>query len=176
LISAEISPGDSDNDGWSALHWASRKGEPDVVQVLLDAGLAPSDELLFNWSPSEVAECHGQLQAFTILQEAQKKPVTCTLEDLFRSEVENKSNVHLVCSQCELPCIFGNVYECKACDSVTLCFKCGRSRVLLHREHEFQVTERNETWTRRTLDPVEFLRYRAGEERQKHRRELKLDT
>jgi ankyrin repeat protein/serine/threonine protein kinase len=175
LNSAEVSLNDSDHDGWSALHWASRKGEEDVVEVLLDARLVSSEEFLFNWLPSEVAESHGQLHTHGVLQHAQKEPGKYTLEDLTRSNVKRRSDVHLVCSQCELPCIFGNIYECKTCDALTLCFKCGRSCILLHPEHEFRITKRDESWTRTTFSPLEQLNHNAAEERKKYRRELGLN-
>jgi hypothetical protein len=98
------------------------------------------------------------------------------MEELLRFDMQRSSDVHLVCSKCKLLCIFGNFFECKTCDVLTLCFKRERSRVFLHTDHDLQVTERDESWTRKTLSPVKGLNHWDEKERQKYRRELELDV
>ena len=56
-----------DNDGWTALHWASQNGETEIVKCLVDAG-AELDLQIWNGSTAlNLASSGGRRKIMNIL-------------------------------------------------------------------------------------------------------------
>ncbi len=73
VISCGGAPDKADKNGWTALHWAARKGDINVIQELLALDMTITEELIKQWKPSEIADAHRQPMAYPVLLKAEAK-------------------------------------------------------------------------------------------------------
>ena len=164
----------ADKDSWTALHWAARQGDSEVIGGLLRAGLRSSKDLIHEWTPTDVAEAHRQLEACCALLGDFDFPIH-SLQDLMRQRLDE--TVYTECSVCTLPCIFENLHRCLTCNIFTLCFKCGHRCDKLHPSHDFKLFEgqHRQLKERRELNVLERSMAFYQRARCKYRREMGLE-
>jgi ankyrin repeat protein len=73
LLDAGADVNAKDSTGWTALHAAAYKGDPEIVQLLLEHGGIPGKARWFIRSPSGMAEGHGHKDIVPLLKEAEAR-------------------------------------------------------------------------------------------------------
>lgn len=58
LLKKGFDPNLPDRDGWTALHWAAKRGDAETVKILEDVGAEFSVENIMGWTPDDVATFH----------------------------------------------------------------------------------------------------------------------
>ena len=73
LLDAGADVNAKDFTGWTALHAAAFKGDPEIVQLLLEHGAIPGKASWFIRSPSGMAEGLGHNEIVPLLKEAEAR-------------------------------------------------------------------------------------------------------
>ncbi|KAH7311614.1 hypothetical protein B0I35DRAFT_481567 [Stachybotrys elegans] len=121
---------DSDNDGWTPLHWACRQWDAEVVRLLVHRGADRSMRTSQGWLPWHVAIYHkgmhleDALMATGMPAEPGKPSVPAFMTQYW-------------CSSCFVG-IFGEHWNCNQCTNFDHCFKChGRAAKIHEPDHTF---------------------------------------
>jgi ankyrin repeat protein/serine/threonine protein kinase len=174
-ISTELSLDQADHDGWTALHWAARKGDVGVVDALLEAGVTINKELIHDWTPNDVADAHDQLYALSTLMHAQGMQPKYSIEEFIEHEFARDSAILPHCTACGLPCTFGDYQKCITCGKSILCFKCGRRNDILHPKHGFVVVKGRERIVESKKNHLQIANEFISRQRYEYRREMGLE-
>jgi hypothetical protein len=163
------------DNGWTALHWAARKGDVGVVDALLEAGVTITNELIHDWTPNDVADAHDQLYALSTLMHAQGMQPKYSIEEFIEHEIARDSAIVPDCTACGLPCTFGDYQKCITCGKSILCFKCGRRNDILHPKHGFVIVKGRERIVESKKNHLQIANELISRQRYEYRREMGLE-
>lgn len=71
LAQDDVQPSLADKDGWTAMHWAARRGNKEVVEFLADKVELP--KAMQDWSPLRIAQLHGHDHLIETLSALERK-------------------------------------------------------------------------------------------------------
>ncbi|KAH7382754.1 ankyrin repeat-containing domain protein [Phaeosphaeria sp. MPI-PUGE-AT-0046c] len=127
-------------DYWSPLHWACRKGDVQVVERLVQAGVLAHVVTIASsadaWSPADIAVFHGHVDVVNKLVEIDDK----TLGARANSRTRGEFHKSVLCDACDHS-LAGTRYKCRTCPDFDYCFMCKPFLEHLHEGHEWNSTE-----------------------------------